>query len=151
MVETAETIAARARAAGPMDGEVRVRRASEGGATRQGLPIFQGISRENAGARAICMHLVEVPPGAAARPHWHAGHETVIYVLEGTVETRYGEGLARRVVNGPGDFLYIPANLPHQAVNLSATQRALAVVARTDPNEQESVVLYGEGSPGVPA
>lgn len=142
MAESAEAITARARAQGPQDGEVRVRRASEGGATLQGLPIFQGISQQNAGARGLCMHLVEVPPGAAARPHWHAGHETVIYVLEGTVETRYGEALAKSVVNGPGDFLYIPPNLPHQAINLSATERALAVVARTDPNEQESVVLY---------
>lgn len=145
MDETAATRTARARSQGPRDGEVRVRRADAAGASRQGLPIFQGISRENAGAQALCMHLVEVPPGAAARPHWHAGHETVIYVLEGTVETRYGEGLQKSVVNGPGDFLYIPANLPHQAINLSPTERALAVVARTDPSEQESVVLYGEG------
>lgn len=142
MEKTAAALGAGGQATGPDDGEVRVRRAGEAGATRQGLPIFEGISRENAGARALCMHLVEVPPGAAARPHWHAGHETVIYVLEGTVETRYGLGL-KSVVNGPGDVLYIPANLPHQAINLSPTERALAVVARTDPSEQESVVLYG--------
>ena len=41
-----------------------------------------------------------------------------------------------------GDFIFIPADLPHQAVNLSDTDAAYAIVARNDPNEQESVVLY---------
>ena len=29
--------------------------------------------------------------------------------------------------------------LPHKPVNLSDTEAAIAIVARTDPNEQESV------------
>jgi len=40
-----------------------------------------------------------------------------------------------------GDFVYIPADVPHLPGNPSATEQAVAVVARTDPNEQESVVL----------
>ena len=39
-----------------------------------------------------------------------------------------------------GDYVYIPAGVPHQPYN--ATDRPVrAVIARTDPNEQESVVL----------
>ena len=40
-----------------------------------------------------------------------------------------------------GDFLYIPADTPHLPYNSSQTKPATAVIARTDPNEQESVVL----------
>ena len=50
--------------------------------------------------------------------------------------------MKRSVVNEEGDFLFIPPGLPHQPVNLSATETALAIVARNDPGEQESVVKY---------
>jgi uncharacterized RmlC-like cupin family protein len=50
--------------------------------------------------------------------------------------------LKQSVVNEAGDFVFIPADLPHQAINLSATETAQAIVARNDPNEQESVVPY---------
>lgn len=78
----------------------------------------------------------------SATPHYHDGFETAIYVLEGEVETRYGAGLAKSVVNKPGDFIFIPADVPHQPVNLSADEPARALVARNDADEQESVVPY---------
>jgi uncharacterized RmlC-like cupin family protein len=40
--------------------------------------------------------------------------------------------------------MYIPANVPHLPYNMSETEPCIAVVARTDPNEQESVVLLPE-------
>ena len=46
------------------------------------------------------------------------------------------------LLNQAGDFLYIPADLPHQPINLSKSEPALAIVSRNDPNEQESVVLW---------
>lgn len=109
---------------------------------KQRLPLFVGISGDTAGARGLCMHLVVIPPGGAAAPHTHAGYETAIYLLEGRVETRYGAGLKQSVITEPGDFLFIPANVAHQPVNLSDTEPARAIVARNDPNEQESVVPY---------
>ena len=72
----------------------------------------------------------------------HRGYETAIYVLEGRVETRYGAGLRKSVIHEAGDFIFIPADVPHQPVNLSNTEPARALVARNDPNEQESVVVY---------
>jgi uncharacterized RmlC-like cupin family protein len=39
-----------------------------------------------------------------------------------------------------GEFLYIPAGVPHLPLNTGRTD-AIAVLARTDPNEQEGVVL----------
>jgi len=35
-------------------------------------------------------------------------------------------------------------NMPHLPYNLSASESCVAVIARTDPNEQESVVLMPE-------
>ena len=108
---------------------------------RQGLEYAAGVSAQSAGARAICAHLVTIPPGGRAHAHLHAGHETAIYMLAGTVVTWFGEGLRERSVNTAGDFLYIPAGCPHLPVNASESEDAVALVARTDPNEQESVVL----------
>ena len=53
---------------------------------KQGLSYFAGVSAESAGARGLCMHLLETPPGAQARPHYHEEHETAIYVLSGRAE-----------------------------------------------------------------
>jgi uncharacterized RmlC-like cupin family protein len=110
--------------------------------TRQQLPNFEGISAATAGATGLCMHLVIIPPGGKAVPHLHKGYETAIYILKGRAETRYGDGLLQSEINEAGDFIFIPADVPHQPVNLSDTDEVVAVVARNDPNEQESVVLY---------
>jgi len=110
--------------------------------SRQRLPQFVGISRETAGATGISMNLVVIPAGGAAGPHLHRGYETAIYILGGRVETRYGAGLGRSRVCEAGDFVFIGAGVPHQPVNLSATEPALAIVARNDPDEQENVVAY---------
>ena len=110
--------------------------------TKQKLPNFVGISEASAGSKHLSMNLVVIPAGGAAQPHVHRGYETAIYLLEGRVETRYGPGLRKSVIHEAGDFIFIPADVPHQPVNLSATEPAKALVARNDPNEQESVVPY---------
>jgi uncharacterized RmlC-like cupin family protein len=113
--------------------------------TRQKLPNFVGISAETVGARGLSMNLVVIPPGATAEPHFHKGFESAVYVLEGRVETRYGPGLEESVITESGDFLFIPPDVPHQPINLSATEAARAIVVRNDPNEQEHVILYNPG------
>jgi uncharacterized RmlC-like cupin family protein len=110
--------------------------------TRQRLPYFIGISADTVGARGLSMHLVVIPPGGRAEPHVHVGHETAIYVLEGRVETRHGAGLTQSVISQAGDFLFIPPGEPHEAINLSATEPARAIVARNHPAEQDQVQPY---------
>jgi uncharacterized RmlC-like cupin family protein len=117
-------------------------------ATRQGLRQFVGISGANSGARGLSMNEVRIPPGGRAQAHRHVGSESAIYLLSGTVETFYGPCLEQRVVNRAGDFLFIPAGVPHMPVNLSRTQPAVAIVARNDPNEQERVELLSSDQPG---
>jgi uncharacterized RmlC-like cupin family protein len=121
---------------------VRVTEASQ---SKQELPVFAGISGSTAGAEGLSLLKVVIPPGGSAEPHVHKGYESAIYLLQGRVETRYGAGLKKSVVNEAGDFLFIPPDVPHQPVNLSATEEAIAIVARNDPNEQEHVILYPEG------
>jgi uncharacterized RmlC-like cupin family protein len=115
--------------------------------TIQQLPNFVGISQKSAGANGISMNLVVIPPLAKAEPHYHEGFETAIYLLKGEVETFYGENLEKSVINKQGDFIFIPAGLPHQPVNLSSDNEAIALVARNNANEQETVVVYHPDKP----
>lgn len=119
--------------------QVRSIRPEQEVATLQRLPYFVGISGGTVGATGLSMHLVVIPPGASSDPHLHVGHETGIYVLEGEVLTRWGPALENETVSRAGEFLFIPPGVPHQAVNLSATLPARAVVARNDPAEQDKV------------
>ena len=103
--------------------------------SKQQLPNFEGISAKTAGSTKLCMHLVIIPPGGKATPHYHNGYETALYIIKGRAETRYGPKLEHSSINKAGDFLFIPPNVPHQPINLSETEEVIAVVARNDPNE----------------
>jgi uncharacterized RmlC-like cupin family protein len=107
---------------------------------KQGVALSTGVSRGSAGSQALCMHVLTIPPGTRGTPHLHDGHETAIYIAEGEVEVWHGPGLAMGTVLRAGDFLYVPPGTPHLPVNRSASPM-VAVVARTDPAEQESVVV----------
>ena len=117
---------------------------------KQGLSYFAGIASETVGSSGICMHLLTMPPGARAKAHMHEAHETAIYCLSGVVDTWYGDRLERHAVVRAGDLFYIPAGVPHLPAN-NGVEPASAVIARTDPNEQESVVLLPELDALVPA
>ena len=119
-------------------------RAGEPFVGKQGFTYAPAVSAETVGASAIHMQLLTVPPGARAKAHKHEAHETALYVLSGEVGMYYGEKLENHMVTRPGDFVYIPADTPHLPYNMSETEPATAVVSRTDPNEQESVVLLPE-------
>ncbi len=110
--------------------------------SKQRLPNFVGISEATAGAKGLSMNLVVIPPGGRAAAHYHRDFESAVYLMKGRVETRYGPGLKQSVIHEAGDFIFIPPNVPHQPRNLSASEPAIAVVSRNDPNEQENVVLY---------
>ena len=107
---------------------------------RQGVSLTSGVTSRSAGAKALCLHLVMIPPGTRGMPHFHAGHESAIYTVSGETEVWHGAGLVKRTVVRAGDFMYIPPGTPHLPVNRSDVM-TIAVVARTDPEEQESVVV----------
>ncbi len=123
-----------------MAAECKVIRGGEGFHGKQGLDYFAGVSAESAGSKGICMHMAVIPPGAEAKPHYHEAHETAIFQIEGSTSFRHGPNLEFTDVVNEGDYVYIPAGVPHQPFN-PTNRMARALIARTDPNEQESVVL----------
>lgn len=119
----------------------RVVRAKEASAGVTGFNYAQGISSATVGAKTLCLQLAIIPPGARTKAHLHRDHESAAYVINGQLVFWSGEGLREQVTAGPGDFLYIPPGVPHLSLNGSATEPVIAVLARTDPNEQESTTL----------
>ena len=114
-------------------------RAGEGAEGATGVTYAAGISAASAGARALCLQIASLPPGARSRAHRHDDHESAAYVTAGEMVLWFGERLEHRVTARPGDFLYIPAGTPHLVLNPSDADRAVAVLARTDPQAQEDV------------
>jgi uncharacterized RmlC-like cupin family protein len=111
---------------------------------RTGVTYAAGISARSAGANGLCLQLASLPPGARARAHRHDEHESAAYVLEGEMVMWFGEQLERTLVARSGDFIYIPGGVPHLVMNGSEAEPAVAVLARTDPHEQEDVTELPE-------
>ena len=109
----------------------------------QGLDYLPGITGATAGARALCMTVVNLPPGARAKTHLHRGIETAVYVIDGEAETYFGERLGERVTARAGEYVYIPADLPHLVMNRS-DQVCRAVVAHSAADDQQGIVLLPE-------
>jgi uncharacterized RmlC-like cupin family protein len=119
----------------------QVVRAQEASAGITGFNYAQGISHATVGAEALCLQLATIPPGARTKAHLHKDHESAAYVISGRLIFWFGEELREKITAGPGDFLYIPPGVPHLSLNGSNTEPAIAVLARTDPNEHESTTL----------
>lgn len=113
----------------------RLVRAGQDFIGKQGLRYTPAISAESVGASGLHMQLVTIPPNSRAKAHKHAAHETAIYALSGVSCMWFGENLEHHMQINPGDFLYIPADMPHLPYNPSSTETCVAVIARTDPNE----------------
>ncbi len=118
---------------------------------KQGLDYAPGVSAETIGSHALWLGSVTLPPGGGrTKAHLHENHESALYMVSGDeVEVYTGERLEHRDVAHSGDYLYFPAGVPHVAVNRSETP-AVFVAARTDPNEQESVLMRPELDEKVP-
>lgn len=116
---------------------------------KQGFNYFEGIAKQTVGSHGVCMHILTIPPGGRAKAHKHETHETAIYVISGSAKMYWGDRLEHLMQTDAGDMIYIPAGVPHLPFN-HGTEAAVAVIARTDPNEQESVVLLPELEKLVP-
>jgi uncharacterized RmlC-like cupin family protein len=74
-----------------------------------------------------------VEPGAKTGIHHHGEQETVVFVLSGEAAVRWGDSGEHRATAQVGDFLHVPAWLPHQELNLSTTAPFCWVVVRSTP------------------
>jgi len=105
-----------------------------------------GLSAKNVGAKKLSMNVATIPPGGVAFAHVHVDFEVMLYILEGRVRHEYGPGLRKAIENQAGDFIYIEPGVPHEVLNMSASEPVVAVVARSDATEWENIVPYDRHS-----
>ncbi len=108
---------------------------------KQELLYAEGISANSVGSNGLHMQLATLPPLLRAKAHKHVEHETAIYVISGESGVWFGGNLQHHETVVAGEFFYIPADMPHMPYNPSATVPCVTVIARTDPRDEESVVL----------
>lgn len=102
----------------------------------------QAHERGLPGGKSECWYILDAQPGASL------GMGTLHPIDADTLRAQALSGAIEETMDWkpvkPGDFFYIPADVPHLPYNPSQTETVTAVIARTDPNEQESVVLLPE-------
>jgi uncharacterized RmlC-like cupin family protein len=82
-------------------------------------------------ATSIWGGLFEVAPGSHTGIHHHGEQETIAYVLSGICDIRWGaegDSIARAQA---GDFIHVPAFLPHMEINPSGQEPFRWVVVRS--------------------
>lgn len=82
-------------------------------------------------ATSIWGGLFEVAPGSHTGIHHHGVQETIAYVLSGICDIRWGakgDSIARAQA---GDFIHVPAFLPHMEINPSGQEPFRWVVVRS--------------------
>jgi uncharacterized RmlC-like cupin family protein len=75
--------------------------------------------------------LFKVEPGARTGIHHHGEQQTVAYVLSGTCDVRWGPKGEHTARAYAGDFIHVPAFLPHMEINPSETEPFEWVVVRS--------------------
>ena len=75
--------------------------------------------------------LFKVEPEARTGIHHHGEQYTIVYVLSGHSYIRWGERGEFNATAHAGDFLYVPAWLPHQEINPSSEVPFQWVVVRS--------------------
>lgn len=113
---------------------------------QQGFTYLAGLTGATAGARALCMTLLTLPDGARAKTHLHRAIETAAYVIEGEVEMYFGERLESLLHARAGEYVYVPADMPHLVMNRSGAL-CRALVAHSAEDDQAGIVLL----PGLDA
>ena len=124
----------------PNSGGVATVRTSTPTVTKQQVQLYRGISKTTAGSQQLSINRVILPPGTKGLRHMHKNAETVIYVLEGQARTLIGPNGEIAVDNKAGDFIFIPANVWHQPMNVT-NRPTTAVEARSDADDQSNVIL----------
>jgi uncharacterized RmlC-like cupin family protein len=66
-----------------------------------------------------------------------------VYVIEGEAETHFGEELREIARARTGEYVYIPADMPHLVLNRSGAP-CRALVAHSAADDQAGIVLLPE-------
>jgi uncharacterized RmlC-like cupin family protein len=131
--------------------EATVVRGGEPYRSSQGTVYAPGISAQTIGSKALFLGIVTLPPGERTKAHIHERHESAFYMLSGReVELWSGPRLEHKSVARAGDYLFIPAGVPHVAVNRSSAEPAVFIGARNEPTASESVLMMPQLDACVP-
>jgi uncharacterized RmlC-like cupin family protein len=98
-----------------------------------GSERLAAISASHGIASPMWGGLFVVAPGGRTAIHHHGEQHTIAYVLAGTCLVRWGARGEFSAEARCGDFLHVPAWLPHMEINPSSTEPFRWVVVRSTP------------------
>jgi len=87
---------------------------------------FRKIRRELR-VTAFGINAIVLPPGQAARPHYHDEQEETYFVHRGRVEFEFGDGIKHQL--GPGGVARVDAATVRRVRNVSEQEDAIYVCA----------------------
>jgi uncharacterized RmlC-like cupin family protein len=98
------------------------------------------ISGAAVGAKELWMGEAHLGPGADSGNHHHGESETAVYVVSGHPVFVFvdADGNQQRITAEPGDYVFVPAWLPHREENPDPQTPAVVVLARST---QEAIVV----------
>src|SRR5947209_19752787 len=103
-----------------------------------GMQRVAAVSQALAGSQGIWAGVTVVAPSVASGVHHHGVLETVIYVVSGRGQIRWGDTMEFVEDVEPGDFIYVPPFVPHQEINPSPDTPSQWVIVR---NAQDAIVV----------
>ena len=98
---------------------------TSGSERRAAITLALGIDTTMWGGR------FEVKPGGRTGIHHHGEQQTIAFVLSGVCEVRWGERGEFGATAHAGDFIHVPAFVPHMEINPSETDSFHWVVVRS--------------------
>ena len=99
-----------------------------------GLKIVSGVGPQHTPATKIWFGKASNPPGYRSLPHHHGEAETGAYLLSGRARIFFGKDFQEYVDVAEGDFMFVPAQIPHVEVNMSTTDELWWLVCRSPDN-----------------
>jgi quercetin dioxygenase-like cupin family protein len=88
------------------------------------------------------------PVGFGPPPHVHEREDEAFYVLEGTMEIDCGD---QHWTAGPGDFAFLPRNIPHAFVITDGPVRGLQITTPSGFDKFIEEIGRPAEHPGLPA
>jgi uncharacterized RmlC-like cupin family protein len=102
-----------------------------GTAQTPGSERLSAIAADKGIATKLWGGMFIVEPGAKTCIHHHGEQETIAYVLDGDCLVRWGESGEYCAAAHTGDFIHVPAWLPHMEINPSNDRRFAWIVVRS--------------------
>ena len=101
----------------------------------KGMNRQVALSGKRTGATTLWAGTNHIKPGEITGPHHHGELHSVIYIVSGQALMKWGNNLEYATKAGPGDFIQVPAWMPHQELNASDTEDLHCALVRSGPEE----------------